>query len=109
MANKRQLKKMVNNACKDLVYAIFISDCAAGHADDTRMLQLLTELDTMHTHALAAATFSFDKTPRDFDNRHAYNVAKSKYFRKAYTEYHKEFTDSMQKIVDQINAILPKE
>lgn len=108
MANKRQLKKFINDNCRELAFVTFIADCAVRNSDENKFTELLNEIENFRVSALDAASFSFDKTPSAFADRREYNRAKNAYFKKAYTKFHEDYAVRLQKIIDEINSIQPK-
>ena len=107
MANKRQLKKSIHRACNDLAFACFISACSVDALENDTIDSCLTDIQRLKEQALAAASFSFDKSSSEFANRKEYNKARSKYFAEAYRKFSAEFGVRLQEIVDKINASLP--
>lgn len=105
MANKRSLKKFINNTSRELAFDTFIADCALSNPDEAKFEALLHEIDSFHSQALAAASFSFDKTPSSFDSKKEYNKARKAYFKKAYAKFFEEYRERLQKIVDSLNAL----
>jgi len=106
MANKRQLKKNVNYACNDVAYATFLTELASEGKDHAEFNDILTRIAELKAHSLQAASFAFDKAPKDFENRKEYHKARSAYYAKAYAKFNDEFTARLQAIVDDLNKHL---
>lgn len=108
MANKRQLKKSINYACNDLAYATFLTELASEGKGHTEFNDILTRIAELKAQSLQAASFAFDKAPKDFENRKEYNKARSAYYAKAYAKFNNEFTSRLQALVDDLNKHLAK-
>lgn len=109
MANKRQLKKSINNACGDLAYALFLTECVAKESNEEKALEILNAAAQLQANALAKVSISFDKTPRNFENKRQYHKAHKQYFSKAFNELQDEFVTKLQTIVDEVNKLLNAE
>lgn len=108
MANKRQLKKEIQYKCGDtaaeIIEAMYMDDLDRGQVN-----LIINDIADLQVQSLAHTNFAFDKTPRDFDNRAAYNKALSEYNRRAFDRLRKDFNEGLQKIVDKMNALLTPE
>lgn len=109
MANKRQLKKSINNACGDLAYALFLTECVAKESNQEKALEILNAAAQLQSNALSKVSVSFDKTPGSFENKRQYHKAHKQYFTKAYNELQQEFVAKLQAIVDEVNKLLKAE
>lgn len=107
MANKRQLKKRVYSICGDLASDALIAGMLFKEVNKEKINKIINDIADLQESTLAKATFSFDKAPRDFDNRAEYNKAHRKYFTEAYNRLNKEFIDRASKIVDELNEAVP--
>lgn len=108
MANKRELKKYINRAVNDIAFACFITECSVSDADSKQFNKILVELSTLKNQALKAVSFAFDKSAKSFESKKAYNTAKRHYNTEAYAAFKNEFGTRLQKIVDELNELLPK-
>ena len=98
MANKRDLKKKVKLICEDLATeCMFAADYVKG-VDANEMYGIVGKIATLQENALNRISFSFDKTPSDFNNRHDYHKAKKAYLKKA-NEYFREKYNNQIKYV----------
>lgn len=109
MANKRDLKKVINNVCADLATECLIAARYVQGVEPEKMDAVVGKLADLQAGALASISFAFDKVPSDFENLREYHKAKSAYFRKAYNSLREKFSDRVQEIVKEMNAALPAE
>lgn len=107
MANKRQLKKSIHNACGDVAFALFLTDCVSD-SDQEKGLDILEAISKLQSNSLTKVSVSFDKAPKSFENKHLYSKARKQYYAKAYNELQDEFVAKLQTIVNEINEILNK-
>ena len=108
MANKRNLKKAIRFACGDMAgECIFAENTIAG-TDVAAWDQIILDIALLQEEAVNRVSVSFDKVPRDFENKKDYNKARRTYFKaveKALAEYMHTETEQ---IVAAMNALLPK-
>ena len=108
MANKRQLKKQIRYMCGDIAADVLI----AGRLEELNtenVAKFINALANLQVQSLQNATFSFDKTRKDFENRALYNKARAKYFRQGYDKLRENIFTTINEIVKDINAALPAE
>lgn len=107
MANKRDLKKQIKYICGEIaVECILARECVEG-IDMNKMNKIVFDIADLQQKSLKNATFSFDKTPSDFESRKAYHHAANAYFKNAYKVFYAEFNKHIQSIVKQMNELLP--
>lgn len=107
MANKRNLKKQIKYVCGEVALECIITrECIEG-ADKKLLNDLVLEAAILQDKSLKNVTFSFDKTPKDFENKAEYNKAVKDYYHKAYSKFYKEFNKHIQEIVDSLNKAIP--
>lgn len=107
MANKRDLKKQIKYICGEVALeCILTRECVEG-TDSETLNNLVVRCAELQEKSLKNATFSFDKTPSDFESKAAYNKAAREYFHKAYATFYKEFNKNIQEIIDALNAAIP--
>lgn len=109
MANKRKLKKAINNVCADLATECLIAGQYVKGVDADKMDTLIDKLANIQSGALSSIYFSFDKVSSDFDDLRAYHKARTAYFHKAYASLREKFSNHVQEIVNEMNAALPAE
>lgn len=109
MANKRDLKKVINNVCADIATECLIAAKYVKGVEPEKMDEIVGKLADLQAGALSSISFAFDKVPSEFENMREYNKAKSAYFRKAYNSLREKFSARIHEIVKEMNATLPAE
>lgn len=107
MANKRQLKKQIHYICGDIAAECAMALDAIPGIDVEKMAQNIRDIAQLQVTTLANISFSFDKTPSDFESRREYNLAHSAYNKAAFHRLRIEFNEALQAIVHNMNASLP--
>jgi len=109
MANKRNLKKLIKYICSSTAGECMIAgECIEG-IDTEKMGKIILRIASLQNSAIKNSTFSFDKTPRDFDSHAEYRKAARKYHAQAYAKLREEFNKNLLDIVKDMNALLPEE
>ena len=103
MANKRILKKQIQQVCGDAAVDVLIN--LPHEVAETIVLKIAK----LQSQSLANVSFCFDHSVRDFANAKAYNIAKSQYNRKAYKKLKDDFNAGLKEIVAEINTTLTAE
>lgn len=109
MANKRQLKKQIKCICGDLAGECIVARDLIPGIDFKSMNEIIYKIAELQSSALARVTFSFDKTPKDFDSVQEYHAASKKYYASAYSKLRDDFNNGVQEIVKEMNSQLPEE
>lgn len=100
MANKRNLKKHIQQVCGQAAVEVLIGLPSEISHD------IVLRLAELQTSAIANVTFAFDHVRKDFPDSHQYNKAKQKYNKTAYTKLKNDFNVGLKTIVSEINAAL---
>lgn len=108
MANKRNLKKQIKYACGEVALEIILTRECVADTDIQALNDLIIRTAELQEKSIKNATFSFDRTPVDFDSKAEYHKAARTYFHLAYKRFHEEFNKSIQKIVDDLNKAIPQ-
>lgn len=108
MANKRNLKKQIRNICGDLAAECAIAIQIVPMVDKDKMSEIISRIAGLQESTLSRVSFSYDKSERDFNNRHEFIEAKKAYNLKAYRSLVADFNKTVEKIVDDMNAAMPK-
>lgn len=103
MANKRQLKKRIQQICGEAAVEVLIS----LPADVARKSVL--KLATLQSKSLSNISFDFDRARRDYDSGREYNKAKRLYTKAAFKRLSEDFNKELSEIVKEINATLTTE
>ncbi|MDE6489738.1 MAG: hypothetical protein K2L49_01095 [Muribaculaceae bacterium] len=109
MANKRNLKKQVRYICGDLAGECIMAREVFPSVNAEDANNIVIEIAGLQTSTINKMTFAFDKCVRDFENRQAYNKARSAYYSAAYKTLTEEFNASTKEIVKKMNSLLNKE
>lgn len=108
MANKRNLKKAIRFACGGMAGECIFAENTIECTDVAAWDQIILDIALLQEEAVNRVSVSFDKVPRDFENKKDYNKARRTYFKaveKALAEYMHTETEQ---IVAAMNALLPK-
>jgi hypothetical protein len=109
MANKRELKKAIKMACGEIAGQCLMAESSLKDADIDKWDNIIVNAAMLQKEAVTRVSVEFDKTPKDFESKSAYNAARKAYFKgmeKSIADYmHTE----VAKIVEAMNALLPKE
>ncbi len=108
MANKRNLKKQIRYICGELAVECILSRDYVEGIDTEKMNMLVCEIAELQENSLKNVSFSFDKTPREFESLKAYNKASGAYYRNAYKVFYQEFNKHVASVVKSMNALLPE-
>lgn len=109
MANKRKLKKEIRYICGDLALETILTAEYIPGANISKLNELVAKIAAFQEHALRLTSFTFDKSPRDFENRAAYRKALAAYHATAYHKFREDFNKQMAEIVKELNAAIPQE
>ena len=108
MTNKRNLKKRICDMCGEVAGACLYTE-AGYNADAEKVGELVVKIALLQETTVKNVSFSFDKTPKDFENKPAYNVARAKYNQKAFSTLKEGFLKELQSLVTELNALVPTE
>lgn len=103
MANKRNLKKRIHRVCGEAAIDVLFN---LPYEIANKMVLELAELQSQ---SLANATFSFDRSHKDFADKREYNKARTQYNKTAFRKLNSDFKNNLQAIVDEINKSLRKD
>ncbi|MCM1448944.1 MAG: hypothetical protein NC082_01235 [Clostridiales bacterium] len=107
MSNKRNLKKRVRYMCGDMAAECIIAKSVIPGADAKALAEIVIKIAYLQEATLGKISFSYDKTPSDFDSAKAYNKARAAYMAKAYRSLKAEFNNQVASIVKEMNAAVP--
>ena len=108
MANKRQLKKFIENTCGAVAAETVLSAAVFPEINRDAVNDIVNDALALQTQSLSRINVSFDKSERDFDNRAAYNKARHAYYTAAYKALLNEFDAKIVELVGKMNAALPQ-
>ena len=104
MANKRELKKYICNTCGSLAADMVNMADLFPQIDIAEVQRIVVEIARLQATTLSRTGVSYDRTPRDFESKAAYNTARGKYFREAYTALLDSFGKGVEALVKEMNA-----
>ncbi len=108
MANKRNLKKLINASCQDLAAICLMLDGATVEPENDKMFQVAIKALQLRAKSSQRVSFAFDKSCKDFASVKEFNNAKRKYFASGYRTLYTEFEENLTALVKEMNALLPK-
>ncbi|MCH5245965.1 MAG: hypothetical protein J1E84_05845 [Muribaculaceae bacterium] len=109
MANKRILKKQIQYICSDIAAECFFACEYIPGIDNSKMHPIIAKLAVLQKKTLTKTNFSYDKTPRDFENAKEYNKARRAFFNIAFSSIKDKFNTEILEIVKEMNSLLPQE
>lgn len=109
MANKRKLKKSIRFICGDIAGECFLASRFVPNADKEKLNKAIVDIAQLQEDTLAHTSFSFDKTPRDFESKREYNKAKHTYYATAFRKLIDHFNESLKNTVHLMNEAMPSE
>lgn len=109
MSNKRDLKKQIKFVCGDIACECIMARNFIPGVDAEKMNKNIYDVASLQTSTLKRVSFVYDKVVSDFENKSAYQKAKSRYFADAYKKLNSDFNDSINAIVKSMNDALSKE
>ena len=107
MANKRLLKKNIRTVCGDLAAEIIYAAHTVPGFSAEKVRKIVNDIARLQVVALERASFTFDKTARDFGSIKEYNKVRNKYNKKAYEQLRDDFNNAVRIIVKAMNDIRP--
>ena len=109
MAKKRNLKKEIRYICGDVALEAILTAEYIPHANISKLNELVTRIADFQDHAVRNVTFTFDKAPRDFENRALYRRARKAYYDAAFTKFRDDFNNQLAEIVKELNSAIPQQ
>lgn len=107
MANKRRLKKNIHAICSDIATECAITATYIPGSDQKLLSEAIVKSAALLSESMERLSVSFDRTPRDFDNKAAYNHARRDYYRRAYKAFYEAFQKEVSEILHDLNSSLP--
>lgn len=84
ITSKKDLKKHINEVTAEIARGVLPEAVLSGLLTEDQAAEALTKLAEISATALSHISISFDKAPKAFESKSAYNKARSAYFRTAY-------------------------
>ena len=108
MANKRELKKAIKMACGEIAGQCLMAESSLKDADIDKWDNIIVNAAMLQKEAVTRVSAVFDKTPKDFESKSAYNAARKAYFKGVEKSIADYMHTEVAKIVEAMNALLPK-
>lgn len=108
MANKRTLKKQIRYICGDIAGESLLAKMLIPGVDKDAITDVIVKAAELQTTALCRTNISFDKAPKDFENKAEYRAARKKYYRQAFGKLSETFNNQVLAVVKEMNAAMPK-
>jgi len=109
MANKRQLKKAIQNACGDIAGECILAESAFGRDNLDKWDNVIMNVALLQQEAVNRVTKHFDQIPSHYPNRKEYNAARRAFYKKAEKELSDYFHAEVEKIAAEMNSLMPKQ
>ena len=103
MANKRYLKKRIQQLCGEAAVEVLINLPQNVSHD------IVFKLAQLQSTTISNISFSFDRSHRDFANGREYNKARHTYNKEAFKRLTSDFKEGLSTIVKEINSTLTAE
>ena len=108
MATNRQLRKAICRACGQIAGESLVAQAAMDFKDAERWDEVVINAALLQVSALKKVAPAFDKKPKDFANGKDYKKARRSFYKAQEKELAAYMKEEVSKIVDQMNALLPK-
>lgn len=102
--NKRQLKKSIRFTCAEIASECAFTSALMENVNNELLAEAFVEAARLQGNALKKASVSFDRLPKDFPSKAAYNKARKAYYKKAYAALTSEFNNELAAIIGKMNA-----
>lgn len=107
MATKRALKKAVKATCGYMAGECIVARELIPGIDVEKMDQAVVRIADLQFDTIRKVSFSFDKSPRSFENAADYRKARRQYFHKGYAKLRHEFEAGIDEVIAMMNQTLP--
>ena len=108
MANNRQLKKAIGRSCGQIAGECLVAQAALGFENAEQWDNVVIDAALLQVAALKKVCPKFESKPKSFDNKKAYNEARKAFYKNNEKELAAYMKEEIGKIVDKMNALLPK-
>lgn len=106
MSNKRNIKKQIRTLCGAMAGELLAAGCCVDGIDEVAVAKTIGRIARLQVKALSMCNFAFDKTPRDFADRKAYNKARNAYNHQAFHRLHDALNSEVASILGEMNALV---
>ena len=108
MANKRQMKKAINNACIEMANECLFAQQTFENTNPEDWEKVIDDIAMLQDQALKRVSVDFDKIPKDFANGKEYRKARRAYFQAVEKAIGKFMQEGGEKIVGEMNSLVKK-
>ena len=105
MANKRQMKTAISNACIEMANECLFAQRTFENTSREEWDKIIDDIAELQDQAFKRVSVDFDKVPKDFDNGREYRRARRTYFKAVEKAIGKFMQEGGEKIVGKMNAL----
>ncbi len=107
MANKRQIKKAIMNACGDIAGECIFAESAFGEDKREDWDSIIIDAALLQQEAINRVSNRFGKKVKDFANRKEYNKARRAFFKQCEKDLSEYFRAEVNNIAKRMNELMP--
>ena len=108
MANKRQIKKAIRNACGDMAGECIFAQDFFGEGKEEQWDQIIVNVALLQESALERVDVKFDRAPGSFASGSEYRKARRAFNRQAMKALKEYMHSETEKSVASMNELMPK-
>lgn len=105
--NKRELKKSIHYTCGEVAAEAAFTIVMLEGSNVELLNQAIVDAARLQDSSLRKVSISFDRRPKDFENKAEYHKERRAYYKKAYAALTDNFNKDLLEIVKKMNAALP--
>ena len=107
MANKRQIKKAIQNACGDIAGECIFAESAFGSDKLEEWDSIIIDTALLQQEAVNRVNNRFGKKVKDFANRKEYKKARRAFFKEREKELSEYFRAEVENLAKRMNDLMP--
>ena len=107
MANKRQIKKAIQEAGGDIASECIFAESAFGEDKIEQWDSIIIDTALLQQEAVNRVNNRFGKKVKDFANRKEYNKARRVFFKQCEKELSEYFRTEVNNIAKRMNELMP--
>ena len=108
MANRRQIKKAIQEACGEIAGECIFAESAFGEGKTEQWDSIIIDTALLQQEAVNRVNNRFEKKVKDFANRKEYNKARRTFFKQCEKELSEYFRTEVENIAKRMNDLMPK-
>ena len=109
MPSKRTLKKSIKSACGNVAGECIFAQMRLENLDQDKVENIVCQVALMQIGFIDRVSTKFDKKVSDFADAKACRKARTQYFKNYYSSLWQDLTDNIEKVVEEMNAMLTPE